>query len=69
MLLEGDTFRSLLAGCSRATKRMAKCYAAAFVRHSCVGTQGHWLGDVCCGAEELLALKEQALRATATPYL
>lgn len=59
IILDADVFRSVISGCSRVTKRLTRCYAAAFVRHECEATPPHgWLSDLCCSHEAIHALKE-----------
>eukprot|EP00913_Durusdinium_trenchii_P017979 g16896.t1 len=70
MLVDADLFRSVISGCSRVTKRMAKSYAAGFVRHDCeILHSNGWLGDVCCSFEGIQNLKDSVLRNASSPNL
>lgn len=71
VILDADIFRSVISGCNRITKRLARSYAAAFVRHDCEAVPANgWLSDICCSQEALQALKETVRNgSSSSPWL
>lgn len=65
LALDVARFHEVLQRCPKSLRRFVRHYAAAFVRHECVGdchasSSVHWLTDLCCPPDAIWDLVQDA---------